>query len=53
LRLNSARRSVIATTEHTNTVSFTVMRKLGMHIERNPHPEPVHLQTVGILSAPS
>jgi RimJ/RimL family protein N-acetyltransferase len=40
---------LVATTEHDNTASIAVMRKLGMQIERNPYPEPTHLQTVGVL----
>jgi hypothetical protein len=26
-----------------------VMRKLGMHLERNPYPEPPWLQVVGVI----
>lgn len=40
---------IVATTEHDNTASQSVMRKLGMTIERNPYPEPVWFQTVGTL----
>ncbi|MDX1991531.1 MAG: GNAT family N-acetyltransferase [bacterium] len=40
---------MIATTEHDNTASQAVMRRLGMKIERNPLPEPVWFQVVGIL----
>ena len=40
---------IIATTEHDNLASQAVMRKLGMRLERNPHPEPHWLQMVGVL----
>ncbi|MDX6571845.1 MAG: hypothetical protein QOC86_1001 [Gaiellales bacterium] len=46
--LNPAR--LIATTEHANSSSQAVMRRLGMRILRNPHPEPAWLQVVGILA---
>jgi ribosomal-protein-alanine N-acetyltransferase len=42
-------RRVVATTEHDNTRSINVMRRLGMRIERNPTAEPPWFQTVGIL----
>jgi RimJ/RimL family protein N-acetyltransferase len=42
-------RRIVATTEHDNTRSMNVMRRLGMRLERNPRPEPVWFQTVGIL----
>ena len=42
-------RRIVATTEHGNTRSINVMRRLGMRLERNPRPEPAWLQTVGIL----
>jgi RimJ/RimL family protein N-acetyltransferase len=42
---------VIATTEHANTASIGVMRRLGMRIQRNPEPEPAWFQVVGILEA--
>jgi RimJ/RimL family protein N-acetyltransferase len=48
--LNPAR--LIATTEHANSSSQAVMRRLGMRILENPHPEPAWLQTVGILDRP-
>jgi ribosomal-protein-alanine N-acetyltransferase len=49
--LNAKR--LIATTEHTNIASRAVMRRLGMRILTNPHPEPAWLQVVGVLdSAP-
>lgn len=40
---------IVATTEHDNEASMSVMRKLGMRVERNPHPEPPWFQVVGIL----
>jgi [ribosomal protein S5]-alanine N-acetyltransferase len=43
---------VIAMTDHENLASIGVMRKLGMHIVRNPNPEPPWLQVVGSLDAP-
>ena len=42
-------RRVIATTTYDNIGSQGVMRKLGMHIEKNPLPEPPWLQVVGVL----
>jgi ribosomal-protein-alanine N-acetyltransferase len=42
-------RRILATTEHDNTRSINVMRRLGMRIERNPEAEPAWFQTVGIL----
>jgi RimJ/RimL family protein N-acetyltransferase len=42
-------RRIVATTEHDNTRSINVMRRLGMRFERNPQPEPHWFQTVGIL----
>jgi ribosomal-protein-alanine N-acetyltransferase len=42
-------RRIVATTEHDNTRSINVMRRLGMRIERNPEAEPAWFQTVGIL----
>jgi ribosomal-protein-alanine N-acetyltransferase len=44
---------LIATTEHGNAASIGVMRKLGMHIEKNPFPDPPWLQVVGILEHPA
>jgi ribosomal-protein-alanine N-acetyltransferase len=46
-------RRIVATTEHDNTRSINVMRRLGMRLERNPRAEPVWFQTVGILDHPS
>jgi RimJ/RimL family protein N-acetyltransferase len=40
---------VIATTTYDNAASMGVMRRLGMHIESNPFPEPAWLQVVGTL----
>jgi RimJ/RimL family protein N-acetyltransferase len=40
---------IIATTSYDNTASMGVMRKIGMRIEKNPHPEPPWLQVVGVL----
>jgi ribosomal-protein-alanine N-acetyltransferase len=42
-------RRIVATTEHDNTRSINVMRRLGMRIERNPRTEPEWFQTVGTL----
>ena len=42
-------RRIVATTEHDNTRSINVMRRLGMRLERNPRDEPHWFQTVGIL----
>ena len=42
-------RRIIATTEYDNHASQAVMRRLGMRLERNPLPEPLWLQVVGIL----
>lgn len=44
---------IIATTEHNNHASQRVMARLGMLIQRNPNPEPVWFQTVGILENPT
>lgn len=45
-------RRIVATTEHTNTASIGVMRRLGMRIGRNPGPAPFFLQVVGVLDNP-
>lgn len=45
--VNPAR--LIATTEHANISSRAVMRRVGMRILENPHPEPAWLQVVGVL----
>jgi ribosomal-protein-alanine N-acetyltransferase len=42
-------RRIVATTEHDNTRSINVMRRLGMRLERNARAEPEWFQTVGIL----
>jgi len=42
---------LLATTEHTNIASQAVMRRLGMRMLANPHPEPAWLQVVGVLDA--
>ena len=43
---------ILATTEHDNLASQGVMRRLGMQIARNPHPDPQWLQIVGVLWRP-
>ena len=40
---------VIATTGYSNLASQAVMKKLGMKLARNPTPQPIWLQVVGIL----
>ena len=40
---------ILAETNYDNLGSMGVMRKLGMRIEKNPHPDPPWLQVVGIL----
>jgi [ribosomal protein S5]-alanine N-acetyltransferase len=45
-------RRIVATTEHDNTRSMNVMRRLGMRLERNPRDEPAWFQTVGVLDNP-
>jgi RimJ/RimL family protein N-acetyltransferase len=42
---------LMAATEHSNTPSQAVMRRLGMRMLMNPHPEPAWLQVVGVLDA--
>jgi RimJ/RimL family protein N-acetyltransferase len=46
-------RRIVATTEHDNTRSISVMRRLGMRLERNPQDQPHWFQTVGILDHPA
>jgi ribosomal-protein-alanine N-acetyltransferase len=46
-------RRIVATTEHDNTRSINVMRRLRMRLERNPQNEPHWFQTVGILDHPT
>ena len=48
--LNLAR--IVATTEYENLASIGVMRRLGMHIERNPLPDPFYFQVVGVIEHP-
>jgi ribosomal-protein-alanine N-acetyltransferase len=43
---------IVATTEYQNEASQAVMRRLGMFVERNPHPEPPWFQVVGVLENP-
>jgi ribosomal-protein-alanine N-acetyltransferase len=43
---------LIATTTYSNIASVAVMRKLGMHVERNSLTEPAWLQIVGFLNNP-
>lgn len=40
---------VVATTDYDNLASMAVMKKLGMHIEANPYPDPAWLQVVGVI----
>lgn len=40
---------IVATTTYDNEASIGVMRKVGMHIEKNPYPDPPWFQVVGIL----
>ncbi|MGO9604921.1 MAG: GNAT family N-acetyltransferase [Candidatus Binataceae bacterium] len=42
---------ILAGTEYNNAPSITVMRRLGMRIEKNPFPEPPWFQVTGILEA--
>lgn len=42
---------ILAGTEYDNLASIAVMRRLGMRIERNPHPVPEWFQIHGILDA--
>lgn len=44
---------LVAGTEHANTGSIAVMRKIGMRIEANPDSEPPWFQVNGVLEAPS
>lgn len=43
-------RRIVATTTFDNAASMGVMRKLGMSISTNHHPEPSWLQVVGVLA---
>lgn len=40
---------VVAMTTHDNAASIGVMKKLGMHVESNPHADPEWFQIVGTL----
>jgi RimJ/RimL family protein N-acetyltransferase len=40
---------VVATTSYDNIASMSVMRRLGMRVEKNPRPAPPWLQVVGIM----
>ena len=40
---------IVATTEYDNHASMSVMRKLGMRIEKNQHDEPFWFQVVGVM----
>jgi RimJ/RimL family protein N-acetyltransferase len=42
-------RRIVATTTYDNVASISVMRKIGMRIERNPYPDPPWFQVIGIL----
>jgi RimJ/RimL family protein N-acetyltransferase len=42
---------LIAATEHANIASQAVMRRLGMRMHTNAHPEPAWLQIVGVLDS--
>ena len=44
---------VVATTSHDNAPSIGVMRKVGMHIQSNPYPDPPWFQVVGVLHHPT
>jgi RimJ/RimL family protein N-acetyltransferase len=42
-------RRIVATTSHDNLASAAVMARLGMRVERNPHPDPRWFQVVGVV----
>lgn len=44
---------IVACTDDDNVASMAVMRKLGMRLERNPHPEPAWFQVCGVLENPT
>jgi hypothetical protein len=44
---------ILAGTEYDNAASIAVMRRLGMRIERNPHPVPEWFQIHGVLEVGS
>jgi ribosomal-protein-alanine N-acetyltransferase len=41
---------IVATTDYDNAASIAVMQRLGMTVERNPHPAPAWFQVVGVLA---
>jgi len=43
---------IVATTEHDNLASQSVMRAIGMTVEANPFPEPPYFQAMGWIDAP-
>lgn len=49
---NWSLKRVIATTAYDNLNSQAVMQRLGMSIQRNPHPEPEWFQIIGVLENP-
>jgi [ribosomal protein S5]-alanine N-acetyltransferase len=40
---------IVASTDNDNVASMGVMRRLGMRLEQNPHPEPPWFQMCGVL----
>lgn len=44
---------IVATTTRDNARSMSVMRRLGMKVERNPEPEPEWFQVIGVLPNPA
>lgn len=42
-------KQIVASTTADNDASMAVMRKLGMRLARNPHPEPFWFQVSGVL----
>ncbi len=42
---------VVACTTYDNPRSVAVMRRIGMHVERNPAPDPSWFQEIGLLEA--
>lgn len=45
-------RRILAFTDYTNLASQAVMRKVGMTVTRNPHPEPPWLQVASFILNP-
>jgi ribosomal-protein-alanine N-acetyltransferase len=43
---------ILATTRYENAASQAVMRRLGMTLTHNPHPEPEWMQVVGVKYPP-